>query len=170
MKSSPGNFFEDFRVGQTIVHATPRTVTPADAALNIALTGSRYALLCSDPFAQACGLPSAPIDPLLVFHIVFGKSVADISLNAVANLGYAEGRFLAPVYPGDTLSAVVRSDRPQGEFQRQDRHRHGPDARDQSEQRHRAVVCALGDGEQARCSRARTGACQCASGGRRCTQ
>jgi 2-methylfumaryl-CoA hydratase len=43
---------------------------------------------------------------LLVFHIVFGKTVPDISLNAVANLGYAECRFLTAVYPGDTLSAV----------------------------------------------------------------
>ncbi len=106
MKSHPGNFLEDFRVGQSIAHATARTLTEADAALNIALTGSRYALFCADSFAQDCGLPGAPIDPLLVFHIVFGKSVADISLNAVANLGYAEGRFLAPVYPGDTLTAT----------------------------------------------------------------
>ena len=104
-KSNPGNFFEDFRLGQRIVHATPRTLTPADRALNIALTGSRYALFCADPFASACGLKGAPFDPLLVFHIVFGKTVPDISLNAVANLGYAEGRFLAPVYPGDTLVA-----------------------------------------------------------------
>jgi 2-methylfumaryl-CoA hydratase len=73
---------------------------------NIALTGSRYALFSADSFAQDCGLPGAPIDPLLVFHTVFGKTVPDISLNAVANLGYAEGRFLAPVYPGDTLNAV----------------------------------------------------------------
>jgi 2-methylfumaryl-CoA hydratase len=105
-KSNPGNFFEDFALGQTIAHATPRTVTQADAALNIALAGSRSALFCADTFAQQCGLPRAPIDPLLVFHIVFGKSVPDVSLNAVANLGYAEGRFLAPVYPGDTLRAV----------------------------------------------------------------
>jgi 2-methylfumaryl-CoA hydratase len=104
-KSNPGNYFEDFRAGQVIQHATPRTLTPADRALNIALTGSRYALFCADPFAASCGLKSAPFDPLLVFHIVFGKSVPDISLNAVANLGYAEGRFLAPVFPGDTLSA-----------------------------------------------------------------
>lgn len=104
-KSNPGRFFEDFRAGETIRHATPRTVTAADAALNLALTGSRYALFCADSFAQACGLERSPIDPLLVFHIVFGKTVPDISLNAVANLGYAEGRFLAPVYPGDTLSA-----------------------------------------------------------------
>ena len=42
----------------------------------------------------------------LVFHIVFGKTVPDISLNAVANLGYADCRFLKPVYPGATLTAV----------------------------------------------------------------
>jgi 2-methylfumaryl-CoA hydratase len=105
-KSNPGNFLEDFRVGATIAHATPRTLTEGDVALNVALTGSRYALFCADSFAQACGLPGAPIDPLLVFHTVFGKTVPDISLNAVANLGYAEGRFLAPVFPGDTLNAV----------------------------------------------------------------
>jgi 2-methylfumaryl-CoA hydratase len=105
-KSNPGNFFEDFAPGQVIAHATPRTLTEADAALNIALTGSRYALFSADSFAQNCGLPGAPIDPLLVFHTVFGKTVPDISLNAVANLGYAEGRFLAPVYPGDTLNAA----------------------------------------------------------------
>ncbi|MEJ0061379.1 MAG: MaoC family dehydratase [Terricaulis sp.] len=105
-KSNPGNFFEDFSVGQVLKHATPRTLTEADAALNIALTGSRYALFSADSFAQECGLGQAPIDPLLVFHVVFGKSVPDVSLNAVANLGYAEGRFLAPVYPGDTLSAT----------------------------------------------------------------
>jgi len=105
-KSNPGKFLEDFAPGQTIAHATPRTITEGDVALNIALTGSRYPLFSADSFAQDCGLPSAPIDPLLVFHVVFGKSVPDISLNAVANLGYAEGRFLAPVYPGDTLNAV----------------------------------------------------------------
>ena len=105
MKSNPGRFFEDFRLGERIQHATPRTLTPVDRTLNIALTGSRYALLCSDPFAEVCGFPRAPFDPLLVFHIVFGKSVPDISLNAVANLGYAEGHFSEPVYPDDTLSA-----------------------------------------------------------------
>src|SRR5262245_25876195 len=105
-KSNPGRFFEDFRVGEAITHAPPRTLTPADRAFNIALTGSRHALLCADPFAETCGLKAAPFDPLLVFHIVFGRSVSDISLNAVANLGYAEGRFHELVYPGDTLTAA----------------------------------------------------------------
>src|SRR5881394_281308 len=105
-KTTPGNFFEDFRLGQTIAHATPRTVTLGDVALYNALFGARFAPQSSDPFAYAIGYPSAPLDDLLVFHIVFGKTVPDISLNAIANLGYAECRFLAPVYPGDTLSAV----------------------------------------------------------------
>ncbi|HJN21337.1 MAG: MaoC family dehydratase [Alphaproteobacteria bacterium] len=104
MKSWTGNFFEDFAVGQEIVHATPRTVNTGDVALYTALTGSRFAVTSADSFAQALGLRSAPIDPWLAFHMVFGKSVPDVSFNAVANLGYAEGRFLAPIYPGDTLS------------------------------------------------------------------
>ena len=104
-KSSKGRYFEDFTVGETIVHATPRTVTDADATMYLALTGSRSCQFCSEPFARANGAPRSPIDDLLVFHLVFGKSVPDISINAIANLGYAEGRFLDLVYPGDTISA-----------------------------------------------------------------
>jgi 2-methylfumaryl-CoA hydratase len=105
-KTSAGNFFEDFRIGQLIVHATPRTVTAGDVALYNGLFGSRFAVQSSDAFAQKIGYPRAPLDDLLVFHIVFGKTVPDISLNAVANLGYAACRFLGPVFPGDTLNAV----------------------------------------------------------------
>ena len=104
-KTNTGNFFEDFRVGQQMVHATPRTITAGDVALYTALYGNRFAVQSSDAFAQAIGLPQAPVDDLLVFHVVFGKTVPNISLNAVANLGYAECRFLKPVFPGDTLSA-----------------------------------------------------------------
>ena len=105
-KSNPGLFFENFHVGMVLRHATPKTLTEGDVALYTGLTGSRYALYSSDAFARDGDLDAAPIDPLLIFHTVFGKTVPDISLNAVANLGYADGRFLAPVYPGDTLSAV----------------------------------------------------------------
>jgi 2-methylfumaryl-CoA hydratase len=105
MKTNSGNFFEDFHIGQKIAHPTPRTLTHGDQAVYQALYGSRFALQSSDTFAQGCGLPRSPLDDLLVFHTVFGKSVPDISLNAVANLGYAQGRFLRPVYAGETLSA-----------------------------------------------------------------
>jgi 2-methylfumaryl-CoA hydratase len=104
--SSGGNYFEDFKVGQVIRHATPRTVSAGDAALYLGLFGARFAVQCSDSFARAIGYPHAPIDDLLVFHIVFGKTVPDISLNAIANLGYAACRFRSAVYPGDTLHAV----------------------------------------------------------------
>lgn len=107
-KAFHGNFFEDFTLGQEIRHATPRTVTEGDAAVYTALTGSRFALHSSADFAASLGLEEAPLDDLLVFHLVFGKTVPDISLNAVANLGYAECRFGIPVYPGDTLSAYSR--------------------------------------------------------------
>lgn len=102
-KTRPGNFFEDFRLGQTLVHAPPRTVTVGDVAVYTALFGGRFAVNSSDPFAHSLGLPGAPIDSMLVFHLVFGRTVADVSLNAIANLGYAGCRFGAPVYPGDTL-------------------------------------------------------------------
>src|SRR6266516_243781 len=105
-KNSPDNFFEDFRVGQVIRHTTPRTVTAGDVALYNGLFGARFAVQSSDAFAQAIGYPGSPVDDLLVFHIVFGKTVPDISLNAVANLGYADCRFLRAIYPGATLTAV----------------------------------------------------------------
>jgi 2-methylfumaryl-CoA hydratase len=105
-KTNTGNFFEDFRLGQKIQHATPRTVTLGDVAVYNGLFGPRFAVQSSDVFAAKIGYPRAPIDDLLVFHIVFGKTVPDVSLNAVANLGYADCRFLKAVYPGDTLSAA----------------------------------------------------------------
>jgi 2-methylfumaryl-CoA hydratase len=105
-KTTSGNFFEDFRLGQQIPHATPRTITVGDIALYGAIYGARFAVQSSDAFARAIGYPRAPVDDLLVFHMVFGKTVPDLSLNAIANLGYADCRFLAPVYPGDTLSAI----------------------------------------------------------------
>ena len=104
-KTATGRFFEDFRVGETLRHATPRTLNSGDASLYSALYGSRFAVQSADTFAQGLGYPRAPIDDLLAFHVVFGKTVPDVSLNAIANLGYAEGRFLKAVYPGDTLSA-----------------------------------------------------------------
>jgi 2-methylfumaryl-CoA hydratase len=105
-KTFAGNFFEDFRVGQVIKHATPRTITAGDVSLYTALYGARFAVNSSDEFARSMGLPRAPVDDILAFHMVFGKTVPDVSLNAVANLGYANGKFGVPVYPGDTVSTT----------------------------------------------------------------
>jgi len=104
-KTNAGRFFEDYRVGETIGHAVPRTYSGGERALYHALYPARHAICSSDVFAHRCGLPRAPLDDLATFHLVFGKSVPDVSLNAVANLGYAEGRWHAQIYPGDTLRA-----------------------------------------------------------------
>lgn len=103
-KTNPGNFFEDFELGQVIQHATPRTITEGDRAVYGALYPTRFAIPSSAAFAAASGLAPAPVEELIGFHIAFGKTVPDVSLNAVANLGYAELRFHRPLVPGDTLS------------------------------------------------------------------
>jgi len=107
MKTNPGRFFEDYHVGEVIAHASPRTVGAGERALYHALYPARGAVHSSDEFARGVGLPASPLDDLIAFHTVFGKTVPDISLNAVANLGYAEGRWLRPVWPGDTLRSVT---------------------------------------------------------------
>jgi len=104
-KITDGNFFEDFSKGHVFHHAIPRTVTEGDLALYIALTGDRRPLNCSTELGRLLGFPRELVHDLLVFHIVFGRAVPDVSLNSPANLGYADVRFGVPVFPGDTLRA-----------------------------------------------------------------
>lgn len=105
MKVSTGRYFEDFSIGQHLVHAVPRTLHGGDISTYISLTGDRHPLASSTELARSLGFQREVMPDLLVFHIVFGKSVVDISHNATANLGYADVRFMRPVYPGDTLVA-----------------------------------------------------------------
>jgi len=99
-----GYFFEDYVVGRRFHHVTPRTLTEGDAALYIGLTGARQAVHCCEPLARALGHRTRPLDDFLVFNVAFGKTVPDVSYNAIANLGYADVRFVAPVYAGDTIT------------------------------------------------------------------
>ncbi len=107
-KTRGGNYFEDFSVGQEIRHATPRTVTEGDVAVYQGLFGPRFALHSASTFARSLGFERTPVDSVLAFHMVFGRTVPDVSLNAIANLGYAGGRFGKPVFAGDTLSVTTR--------------------------------------------------------------
>lgn len=100
-----GNFFEDLKLDRHFAHGTPRTVGEGEVALCIALTGARQPLPSSRQLARSLGLRDRPIDDMLLFNLAFGKTVPDISLNAIANLGYADVRFHAWVYPGDTVRA-----------------------------------------------------------------
>lgn len=102
-KINRGNYFEDFQLHEKIVHPLPRTISEGDVSFYIALTGSRFALHSSVELAHKMGYTDRPIDDILLFHLVFAKSVTDISLNALANLGYAEVSFPIPVFVGDTV-------------------------------------------------------------------
>ena len=105
MANGPDRFFEDFTLGQRFQHATPRTLHGGDLALYIALTGDRRPLSSSTEFARSLGFVRECAHDLLGFHTVFGKTVGDVSRNAVANLGYARVLFHRPIYPGDTITA-----------------------------------------------------------------
>ncbi|MDX2505841.1 MAG: MaoC family dehydratase [Gammaproteobacteria bacterium] len=102
-KINKGNYFEDFKLHEKIIHPLPRTISDGDVSLYIALTGSRFALHSSVELARSMGYKERPVDDILLFHLAFGKSVVDISLNALANLGYAEVIFPDPVFVGDTV-------------------------------------------------------------------
>lgn len=103
-KVHPGNFFEDFSIGARFKHAAPRTLTEGDRSLYIGLTGARAVVNTATTNAEKLGFRRRPLDDLLVFNTAFGKTVADISLQARGNLGYADVRFLEHVYDGDTLT------------------------------------------------------------------
>ena len=107
-KTNSGNFFEDFSVGQELKHSTPRTITSGDVSLFIGLLGSRFVIHSSNEFAKKIGYKNSPVDDILTFNMVFGKTVPDISLNSPANLGYASCKFGAPVYVGDTIKTISK--------------------------------------------------------------
>ncbi len=104
-KATTGNYLEDFHVGQKFAHASPRTLHGGDLALYMALTGDRRPLSSSTELARSLGFARELAQDLLGFHMVFGKTVADISQNAIANLGYASVLFRRVVQPGDTLTS-----------------------------------------------------------------
>ena len=107
-KEKIGNFFEDYKIGMEFNHATPRTLSSGERVMYQTLYLNRFSIFSSDLFANECGFLKSPHDNLIVFHTIFGKSVPDISLNAVANLAYYQGRFFNPVYDGDTLRAFSK--------------------------------------------------------------
>tara|TARA_B100000524_G_scaffold289746_1_gene164661 strand:- start:7 stop:1038 length:1032 start_codon:yes stop_codon:yes gene_type:complete len=105
MKNFKSRYFEDYLLDETITHSVPRTITDGDVSVYLATTGSRFALNYSKEFSKELGFESMPVDDILVFHLIFGRTVPDLSLNAIANLGYAGVKFLKPVFIGDTVSA-----------------------------------------------------------------
>ncbi len=100
-----GRDYEDFTVGQVFHHHWGRTVNEGDNSLFTTLTLSFNPLYFNAEYARAHGHPNVVVNPMLVFLVVFGLTVEDLSEGGGLFLGVDGLRFHRPVYPGDTLTA-----------------------------------------------------------------
>jgi acyl dehydratase len=100
-----GHTWDDFEIGRVFVHHWGRTITGSDNTLFTTLTQAYNPMYFNEPFAKAHGHPDVVVNPMLVFGVVFGLSVEDLSEAGGPFLGIDDLTFHAPVYPGDTLTA-----------------------------------------------------------------
>ena len=100
-----GRFFDDFVVGDVYEHWPGRTITDADNIQFSLLTMNRHPLHCDAHFAAQSEFGRPLVNSGLTIAIVLGMTVDDVSLNAIANLGWREVALTAPVFPGDTIYA-----------------------------------------------------------------
>ncbi len=100
-----GRLYEDFTEGQEFRHHWGRTITTTDNVWFSTQTLAFNPLYLNEPYAISRGHKTMVVNPLLVFNIVFGMSVEDLSEGGGLFLGVDECEFLKDVYTGDTLTA-----------------------------------------------------------------
>jgi len=98
-----GRFFEDFAVGDVYVHRLGRTVLPVDNAWFTLLTQNTAPIHFDAHYAAGTEWGRPLVDSTFTLALVTGQSVADVSQNVFANLGWDEVRLPAPVFEGDTI-------------------------------------------------------------------
>jgi itaconyl-CoA hydratase len=104
-KVERGHYFEDFELGQVFEHHWGRTITQGDNSLFTSVTMNFNPAYFNREYAQSIGYKDVIVNHLLVMNVVFGLSVEDLSERAIAHLGYEGMKYLATVYPGDTLTS-----------------------------------------------------------------
>ncbi len=100
-----GRYYEDFSVGETYRHWPGRTITAADNTWFTLLTMNQHPLHFDEEYAKRTEFGKPLVNSTLTLSIVVGMSVADVSQNAIANLGWTDIVMPAPVFNGDTLYA-----------------------------------------------------------------
>ena len=100
-----GRYFEDFKTGDIYKHWPGRTVSAADNTWFTLLTMNQHPIHFDEEYARGTEFGKPLVNSTLTLAIVVGMSVADVSQNAIANLGWTEIRMPAPVFNGDTLYA-----------------------------------------------------------------
>jgi acyl dehydratase len=106
MKASQiGNFFEDFKVNETIVHSLSKTIFESDNNLFSLLTMNYHPVHTNADYAEKSQHGKILVVGTLVFSLTVGITVPDISGKAIANLIYEQIDHKAPVFIGDTIYA-----------------------------------------------------------------
>ncbi len=100
-----GNYFEDFVVGEMINHSLSKTVFESDNNLFCLLTMNYHPVHTNAHYAEQQVHGQILVVGPLVFSLVVGFTVPDISGKAIANLDYESIKHLAPTFVGDTLYA-----------------------------------------------------------------
>ena len=103
-----GLYFEDFIVGSEIKHSLSKTIFESDNNLFSLLTMNHHPVHTNLDYAQKNQHGKILVVGTLVFSIVVGMTVPDISGKAIANLGYEDIRHLAPVFINDTIYAKTK--------------------------------------------------------------
>lgn len=100
-----GRNLEDFSVGDVFRHWPGRTVTESDDTLFCMLTMNHHPLHIDANYASTTQFGKPVVVGTLVYSIVLGLSVSDISGKAIANLEIESLQHPAPTFHGDTLYA-----------------------------------------------------------------
>lgn len=103
--SNMGNYFEDFKKGDVIEHSLSKTIFESDNNLFSLLTMNHHPVHINADYASKQQHGRILVVGTLVFSVVVGMTVPDISGMAIANLDYEKVEHLAPTFIGDTLYA-----------------------------------------------------------------
>ncbi len=104
-KDNFGRFFEDFSVGTILKHWPGKTITESDNNLFSLLTMNHHPVHLDVEYCKKHQHGKILVVGTLVFSLVVGLTVRDISGKAIANLDYERITHDGPVFIGDTIYA-----------------------------------------------------------------
>ncbi len=103
-----GMWFDELSIGQMFHHAIRRTVTETDNVLFSAMTHNPAALHLDEEYMKGTDYGTRIVNSCFTLGLMVGVSVGDTTLGtAIANLGWDEVRFPAPLFHGDTVHVTT---------------------------------------------------------------
>lgn len=102
-----GKYLDDFKLGDIYYHDIRKTITESDNNLFSLLTMNHHPVHLDKVYAEEKTHRQILVVGTLVFSLVVGITVSDVSGKAVANLDYENIKHLGPVFIGDTINAIT---------------------------------------------------------------